>query len=154
MSVIILDEAKQVIYEHARRIYPHECCGFLYGLDIPTRSICLVKPVDNYQKEEKKTRYQISSLDYMKAEHFAIQSNLTLLGIYHSHPNHPAIPSDFDTQLALPFFSYLIVAVVNKEVKEMRSWRLNEERKFVEDILINEQTITYSKTQNQEVYYG
>lgn len=154
MLVIILNEIKKAVYEHACRTYPSECCGFFYGTEHPERIIILSKPVDNSQNGEKNRRYQISSLDYMKAEQFAIQSHLTLLGVYHSHPDHPAIPSDFDIQHALPFFSYLIVSIANKEAKEMRSWRLNEERKFVEEILINKQTITPQITLTQEVHYG
>lgn len=154
MWVIVLNEVKKEIYEHACKTYPNECCGFSYGTENPERTIILSKPVDNSQQGEKQRRYQISSSDYMKAEQFAIQNNLILLGIYHSHPDRPAIPSDFDTQHALPFFSYLIVSIANKEAKEMRSWRLNEKRKFVEEILINKQTITPQITLTQEVHYG
>lgn len=154
MSVIILDEVKKAICEHACRTYPHECCGFLYGTERPDRTIILSKPVDNSQKDEKKRRYQISSLAYMKAEQFANRHNLTLLGIYHSHPDYPAIPSDFDAQHALPFFSYLIVSVVNKEAKELYSWRLSEERKFIEELLMNKQKTTSQITLTQEVHYG
>lgn len=154
MSVIVLNEVKKTICEHACRTYPLECCGFLYGTEHPDRTIILSKPVDNSQKGEKKRRYQISTLDYIKAEQFAIRNNLTLLGVYHSHPDHPAMPSDFDTQHALPFFSYLIVSVENKEVKEMISWRLNDERKFVEEILMNKQKTTSQITLTQEVHYG
>lgn len=154
MSVIVLNEVKKEIYEHACKTYPNECCGFFYGTEDPDRTIVLSTPVDNSQKGEQKRRYQISSLDYMKAEQFAIRNNLTLLGIYHSHPDHPAIPSDFDTQQALPFFSYLIVSVVNKEAKELYSWRLNEERKFEEEILMNKQKTISQITLTQEVHYG
>jgi proteasome lid subunit RPN8/RPN11 len=154
MLVMVSNEIKNAIYEHAYRTYPHESCGFLYGTEHPHRTILLSQPVENSQEGEKKRRYQISSLEYMKAEQFAIQNNFMLLGVYHSHPDHPAIPSDFDIRHALPFFSYVIISVVNKKAKEMRAWRLNEKRQFVEDVLMNKQKMISQITPTQEVQYG
>ena len=65
----------------------------------------------------------------MKAERFALENDLTLLGVYHSHPNHPAIPSEHDLKQAVPYFSYLIASIYDGKFKEITSWQLNEESK-------------------------
>ena len=70
----------------------------------------------------------ISPLDYMKAEEYADNNNLILLGVYHSHPEHPAIPSEHDLKVAMPYFSYVIVSVKKKKAVDFRSWRLSNGR--------------------------
>jgi proteasome lid subunit RPN8/RPN11 len=69
----------------------------------------------------------------MKAEQFAEENNLQLIGVYHSHPNHPAIPSEHDRVAAQPFFSYIILSVINNEFGQLRSWRLNDQQQFEEE---------------------
>ena len=63
----------------------------------------------------------------MRAERFALANDLSLLGVYHSHPNHPAIPSIHDLKQAVPFFSYIIISVMDGKFNTLRSWQLNEE---------------------------
>src|SRR3989338_9069575 len=102
LHVILQKEVDRAIHQHALETYNNECCGFLYGTDkMVNRVVCLSTPVNNVQKGDQKRRYQISPLDYMKAEKFAIEKKLTLLGVYHSHPDHPAIPSQYDTRHAM-----------------------------------------------------
>ena len=77
-------------------IFPDECCGFLLGVEHSdgTRIISKIKEVDNARPGDKRRRFEISGRDYMQAEKFALENDLALLGVYHSHPNHPAIPSE------------------------------------------------------------
>jgi len=121
--------------EHAVSVFPDECCGFLYGIEQPdgTRSISTMREVDNARQGDKKRRFEITGKDYMKAEKFAVENKLQLLGIYHSHPNHPAIPSEHDRVAALPYFSYVIISVMQGNIEIIRSWRLNEESRFEEE---------------------
>jgi proteasome lid subunit RPN8/RPN11 len=121
--------------EHAVSVFPDECCGFLYGIEQPdgTRSISTMREVDNARQGDKKRRFEITGKDYMKAEKFAVENKLQLLGIYHSHPNHPAIPSEHDRVAALPYFSYVIISVMQGNIEIIRSWRLNEEFRFEEE---------------------
>jgi len=70
----------------------------------------------------------------MLAERYAEENNIQLLGIYHSHPEHPAIPSEQDRIAAQPWFSYLIVSVIKAQIDHIRSWRLNEIAAFEEEI--------------------
>ena len=73
--------------------------------------ISKILEVNNAKAGDKKRRFEISGKDYMQAEKFALDNDVLLLGIYHSHPNHPAIPSEHDRVAALPYFSYVILSV-------------------------------------------
>jgi proteasome lid subunit RPN8/RPN11 len=131
---------------HAIISFPDECCGFLFGSEHTdgTRRISKITEVQNAKMGDKTRRFEITGKDYMQAEKFAVENDLGLLGIYHSHPNHPAIPSEQDRLAAQPFFSYVIVSVMNGLIDHIRSWRLNDEFQFEEEkftaLLINQFT--------------
>lgn len=131
-KTIALDTiAERTVREDAEVAYPDECCGFLYGKDDDTtRKILKAIPVMNSKEGDKKRRFEISAKDYLKAEQYALEYNLDLLGVYHSHPEHPAIPSEHDRVQALPFFSYIIVSVKSGKSTEINSYQLNESREF------------------------
>jgi proteasome lid subunit RPN8/RPN11 len=120
---------------HALSTFPDECCGFLFGGEEPdgTRTISEIEKVNNSKTGDKRRRFEITGRDYMLAEKFALQNNLILLGIYHSHPNHPAIPSEHDRVAAQPYFSYVIVSVMQGNIDHFRSWQLNETSEFKEE---------------------
>ena len=127
MKIIIKEIVKNVMYEESENAFPNECCGFLYGSrkdDI--RHFELARPVKNSKQGDQRRRFEISPFDYMKAEQYALLNNIELLGIYHTHPNHPAIPSIHDLKQAMPFFSYFIISVMDGKIAVLRSWRLNE----------------------------
>jgi proteasome lid subunit RPN8/RPN11 len=127
-------ELEKKIREHAEQTYPYECCGFLYGKENDGRILTDVLAVENSKEGDQRRRFEISPLDYLKAEQYALKEKLNLLGIYHSHPDHPAIASKHDLEKALPFFSYIIVSVKNGVSDEIQSWQLNEEiRQFDEE---------------------
>lgn len=110
-----------------------ECCGFFFGLESAShRTITKVMPVSN-SAMDKKVQFEIASRDYLNAERFANQENMQLLGVYHSHPDHPAIPSEYDRKAALPFFSYIILSVMKKKVEDVRSWRLDGDSQLREE---------------------
>ena len=98
-----------------------------------------IQVVDNAMEGDKRRRFVISLKDYLKAEQFADVNNLQLIGVYHSHPNHPAIPSEHDRVAAQPFFSYIILSVFNNEFDHIRSWQLNDERQFEEEKIFIQQ---------------
>ena len=135
MSLFLENQAIITINNHGEAYFPNECCGFLYGrTEGEKRIITLAKPVTNIKDGDQKRRFEISPLDYMKAERFALENDTELLGIYHSHPNHPAIASVHDLEKALPFFSYVIISVMDGTSVDVKSWRLkDEERAFFEE---------------------
>jgi len=131
MSAKTLDQ----INTHALSAFPDECCGFLFGSEENSgdRKISEVLQVNNAKSGDKKRRFEIAARDYMQAERFALEKGLTLLGIYHSHPGHPAIPSEHDRIAAQPYFSYVIISVRSEQIDHVRSWRLNDQALFEEE---------------------
>ncbi len=119
-----------------------ECCGFLLGHEEgDDRHIKSILAVENSAPENKSRNFAITSKDYLNAEKFAEKHQLRLLGVYHSHPNSPAIPSEYDRIAAQPYFSYIILSVNNKKFNAMRSWNLNSNFQFEEESL----SIIYSQ---------
>ena len=130
-------KADLVMRRDAVDAFPNECCGFMYGYETEhERIITLAQPVVNSKEGDQRRRFEISPFDYMKAESIALKQNLTLLGVYHSHPQHPAIASETDLRSAMPFFSYVIYAVLDGKIDDVKSWKLNEkgEEFFEEDV--------------------
>ena len=136
LALHIDPEALKVMHEDALNAFPNECCGFFYGHESETRNITLAVHVDNSKAGDQRRRFEISPVDYMKAEQYALTHGLTLLGVYHSHPNHPAIPSEHDLKQAVPYFSYIIVSVGEGQVNDLTSWQLNEAGTFEEEKII------------------
>jgi proteasome lid subunit RPN8/RPN11 len=122
------------IEHHGIKTYPEECCGMMLGFRLDgEQTVQAVIEIDNSQDENRKRRFFITPLQYLQAERTAREKNLELLGFYHPHPDHPAIPSAFDTEQALPWFTYIIVSISQGEAKRMTAWLLNENRaRFVE----------------------
>ena len=140
MSFLPLDidaNALKAMCKHAEDAFPNECCGFFYGSETgELRLVQVSTEVTNSKEGDQRRRFAISDKDYLNAERHAAREGLTLLGVYHSHPLHPAIPSEHDLAVALPYFSYIIVSVQPEGTAHVRSWQLNEERKFAEDHIV------------------
>ncbi len=131
--------AQEVIIADGERSFPDECCGFFFGKEGEERRIIThALEVVNNKEGDKRRRFEIHPSDYMKAEKFSLVNELDFLGVYHSHPNHPAIPSEHDRIVALPFFSYIIISVYEGKLADFRSYRLNEERQFEEEEVVLE----------------
>ena len=113
------------IRAHGSETYPNECCGALIGRD-GTVSDTLALP--NMTDEGPRTRFRVTPDDYRAAERRAEELGAELLGFYHSHPDHPARPSQYDLDHAWPVFSYVIVSVRDGVSREMTSWRLRDDR--------------------------
>ena len=118
------------IFEQLQQAYPNEGGGFLLGVQQEDRlTIRDVHPVENvFAAEEQYHRYAMTPADWMKLEDEADAKGLSLVGYYHSHPDHPPRPSEYDRQHAWPWYSYLIVAVERGIPCDSRSWVLSEDR--------------------------
>jgi proteasome lid subunit RPN8/RPN11 len=129
------EEAREKMLEQAKLIFPDECCGFLFGTEDAegNRLVLEMTAVNNSREGDKRRRFEIGAKDYMRAERYAAEKDILLLGVYHSHPNHPAIPSEHDRVAAQPYFSYIIVSVMQGNIDHVRSWRLNDEARFEEE---------------------
>jgi proteasome lid subunit RPN8/RPN11 len=137
---------KEIIID-AESNYPNEGCGFLYGSDTSIRTIAHFEPVRNTIEGDQRRSFEISPKDYMKAEQIALEKGMDLLGIYHSHPDYPAIASTYDLNKALPFFSYIIVSVLKGKADHIYSWRLfdNYRSFYQEDLFIKDLIISQNK---------
>ncbi|MDA0728321.1 MAG: M67 family metallopeptidase [Bacteroidetes bacterium] len=141
MSFLPLDidhKALKAMTDHAEAAFPNECCGFFYGDESGgIRQVTLSTQVTNSKEGDQRRRFAISDKDYLQAERHAAREGLTLLGVYHSHPLHPAIPSEHDLAVALPFFSYIIVSVEPEGTSHVRSWQLDADRQFAEEHIVS-----------------
>ncbi len=137
-TVRIFPEASGVIHTHGEQAYPEECCGMLLGTQENGEYVVEeVVEIENRQGENRRRRFLITPAQYRDAERTAALRNRTLLGFYHSHPDHPAIPSQFDTDHALPWFVYVIVSVQKGKAANVSAWVLEEQqRRFTEASVI------------------
>jgi proteasome lid subunit RPN8/RPN11 len=118
------------IRAHGEETYPHECCGALLGREVTDdlREISALFPLVNRRDDSPRNRFSVTSEDVRDAEKAAREKGLDVLGWYHSHPDHPAKPSQYDQDHAWPWYSYIIVSVANGEPQYMTSWRLSDDR--------------------------
>lgn len=130
----IAKELASKIEAHGQRTYPEECCGILLGSnDGDGVHIHDVAEFENTQEENRRRRFFVTPKQYVQAERMASEKGMKLLGFYHSHPDHPAIPSGFDRDHALPWFTYIVLAVEKGDAKVMTAWLLSESRdRFIE----------------------
>jgi proteasome lid subunit RPN8/RPN11 len=138
MSTFIDKDILNKIRVHLESAYPNEACGFLLGTQHrEERNITHLVEVENQSTENQRRRFQIDPLDYLKAERFATKEGLSLLGIYHSHPDHPATPSVHDLEFAQPYFSYFIHSITQGEMTDTKAYRLLEDQFIEEKFTVN-----------------
>ncbi|HXF84631.1 MAG TPA: M67 family metallopeptidase [Anaerolineales bacterium] len=134
MKLYLSEELLARIHAHSEQAYPEEGVGFLLGVDDDLRRVTHLFPLPNSREEEaRRNRYLITPGDYLKAEEAADRLGLSLIGVFHSHPDHPNLPSEYDREWAQPFFSYLITSVHQGKAIASRSWRLTEDRSRFEE---------------------
>ncbi|MEX0787537.1 MAG: M67 family metallopeptidase [Anaerolineales bacterium] len=138
MTLRIDPAALDHIRRHGEESYPKEGAGFLLGRDHDGDRVAVrALPQANRAPEASQSRrYEIGPEDVMATENEAEKAGLEVLGIYHSHPDHPPIPSATDLETALPWYSYVITSIDRGRANQSRSWRLSEDRRelFEEDL--------------------
>lgn len=138
----------QTIRTQAENTYPEECCGIIFGyLSTTDKTVVEIIPTDNAWSAEaadilnndteqsKKRRYAIAPQVMLQAQKQARDRHCNIIGIYHSHPDNPAIPSEFDRQCAWQEYSYIIVSVRNGKAAEIKSWCLDDDHLFHEETI-------------------
>lgn len=144
----LTDSHLQIIYTHAERAYPEECCGILLGVALGSDKECIkVIATSNAwntqetpdlfanQEASRNKRYTIAPLDLMQAQKLAREEELNIIGIFHSHTDNLAIPSEFDREYAWQEYSYIIVSVQKGKATDVRSWCLDETHQFQEETI-------------------
>ena len=135
MALVLAPGVGAAIRAHGAETYPNECCGALYGRDgVVTATFAL----PNTTEEGPRRRFMVRPGDYRTAEQRASELRADLLGFYHSHPDHPARPSQYDLDHAWPFFSYIIVSVREGQPERMTSWLLKDDRSAFDEEALSE----------------
>jgi len=134
-------ELKKNIKTSGEASYPNECCGIILG-EINEDGSKNAKRTENInnssENNEQYHRFLITPEDMFKAEKIARAAKLEIIGFYHSHPDHPSMPSGYDKDHALPFYSYVIISVDNGKAQVLTSWELTADRENFEQEEITE----------------
>jgi proteasome lid subunit RPN8/RPN11 len=128
--LVVTSAVDRAIRRHGQETYPHECCGALVGRG---DQVIDVVALPNTTEEGPRRRFLVRPSDYREAEQRAGELGAELLGFYHSHPDHPARPSQYDLDHAWPTFAYVIVAVAAGAAGDMTVWYLKEDRSSFEE---------------------
>ncbi|WP_457641663.1 Mov34/MPN/PAD-1 family protein [Persephonella sp.] len=123
----IKKELIKQIADQGEKGYPYEICGFILGkIDYESniRTALEIYQVENQNKERANDRFEIDPKDYLKVEEYADSKDMQIIGIYHTHPDHPDRPSQTDLMFAQPDMSYIIMSVKKGKAENWRSWEL------------------------------
>lgn len=128
--ITIAEKQLTEIREHGIRDYPYECCGLLLGGFGPDGKVVRETfPISNAREESaKRNRFLITPEELMKGERYARQHDLEVVGFYHSHPDSPAVPSQYDLEHAWPTYSYIIVSTSADRANDLFSWEQEPDR--------------------------
>ncbi len=129
--LVISNEVISQINAHVEQAYPEEGAGFLIGVEGDVKQILALS--NAREDEARHNRFLITPAEYLKAELTADKLGLSLIGVFHSHPDCPNVPSEYDREWAQPFFSYIITRVDQGRAVSHRSWRLFEDRSKYEE---------------------
>ena len=139
MTVVMARGVADHIRRHGEEAYPHECCGFLFGTLVDgTQWIVEARRQSNTRTESREIRFLISPEDFREAEKHARQSGRQMLGIYHSHPDDAARPSEYDRDHAWPWYSYLILSVARGAAGDLNAWQLRDDRSGFDPVDLGE----------------
>lgn len=144
------EDVMRAIRAHAERTYPHECCGALLGSEggDGVRAVVALYEADNRREAgAAPRRFLITAEDYRTIERAARERSLDVLGFYHSHPDHPARPSDYDREHAFPWYSYVIVTVQGGVAGETTSWILDDDRVSFQEESVDKHAATRDANQ-------
>jgi len=150
MTLVVKPTHLEAIKRHGQADYPNECCGILLGESqnecknlrevVPLKNLRhdarraeKILPLDEPGRESERNRFLIDPLEQLHVEKDARTRKLDVLGYYHSHPDHPARPSQYDREHAWPWYSYVIVSVERGEPKHLTSWILSDDRSHFEE---------------------
>ncbi len=139
MSINIPAKVLTEIHTHGETAYPQEAAGLMLGYEQNgVRFVQSLLKLENAQEDSSRhNRYLITAEDMLLGELEAERLGLTIVGIFHSHPDHPNLPSEFDREWAIPWYSYLITSIQEGKAVDSKSWRLRDDRSgFIEEVQI------------------
>jgi proteasome lid subunit RPN8/RPN11 len=127
----LAENHRNEIAAHGERDYPHECCGLLLGSfgAAGVKLVAEIYPISNAREEQaKRNRFLIRPEELLRGERYAQTKGWDVVGFYHSHPDHPAVPSGYDLEHAWPVYSYIVVSVQAGAAHDLRSWEMQSDR--------------------------
>ena len=140
ISSSLLDE----IHAHGEEFYPEEGAGLLFGSSNEDlrRVSAILRLTNSREDSARHNRYLLTAHDMLRGEQEAMKLGLEIVGVFHSHPDHPNRPSEFDREWAMPWFSYIITTVQEGRATESRSWQLKEDHSafFEEQMVIQDRS--------------
>ncbi len=148
MNVFISEQLLRGVHTHGEEAYPEEGAGLLLGQwhDMG----CVIEglfPVNNAREAQARhNRYLLTPQDFWQGEQEASRLGMEVVGVFHSHPDHPSRPSDFDREWALPHLVYLITSVHEGKAEQSKAWLLDETRQNFTELKL----LAQSNTQNGE----
>ncbi len=138
MALVISAELMAQIHQHGEQAYPEEGAGLMLGeARSEDRRVLQLQMFSNAREDSARhNRYLLTPQDYLLGELQASRLGLDVIGVFHSHPDHPNRPSEFDREWAMPFLSYVITSIQSGRAVESRSWLLSEDHSqfFEEEI--------------------
>lgn len=134
MECSLEHEAWRQVRDHAAVGYPEEVCGILLGGRMGQGRIARARPARNLASGDRRRRYLLDPGEFLQTDQWAEKQGLSVCGFYHSHPDHPAVPSHHDLAAAWPGYLYLIVGVEAGGLREVRAWSLDAEGNSFEEI--------------------
>lgn len=142
----LAENQRNEIAVHGGRDYPYECCGLLLGsfANGGVKAVAEIYPISNAREEQaKRNRFLIRPEELMRGERYAETKGLDIVGFYHSHPDHPAVPSQYDLEHAWPLYSYIVISVSAGAAQDLRSWEMEPDRsRFAEEEITTNLTLS------------
>jgi proteasome lid subunit RPN8/RPN11 len=160
MSKLILPRrVREVISVWAEKAYPNEGCGLLIGqfekgsvkrvqrlapltnrLLADTVTAAPTLPQERQGAGAGKTEFYMDPAEFNAETLKAERENSDVVGIIHTHPDHPARPSQIDaSQPFLAQWSNIIVSVSHGRLADVKSWfRETDADPFVEESIFEE----------------
>ncbi|MEO1634537.1 MAG: M67 family metallopeptidase [Cyanobacteria bacterium J06631_9] len=166
MTLVLTKQHLSDMSAHAERVYPEECCGLILGqlrskVDPVQKQLVRLELLTNDWTEDvleqtleedtltKRRRYWIDPKEMLRVQREARDEGLNIIGVYHSHPDHVAVPSDCDRTLAWPDYAYVIVSVCNGKAVDVQNWALDSDHQFQpEPMIVSPSLATESATES------
>lgn len=124
------------IFRYLEQHYPHEACGVFLGRLGAMTEVTGIRPIPNLNTERAHDRYDMDPRELLAAEREARAQGVSVIGVYHSHPDHPARPSALDLERAWADLTYMIVSIRQGKAAEWTCWLLNEVEKIFEPQIV------------------
>lgn len=131
----IEEHCVDLVIDHALALYPNEACGILMAPKNAARQIMDMRPATNASRGDQSRRYLIDPLEFLQMDEMAEDQGMDIRGFYHSHPDHPPLPSEYDREFALEEYLYLIVSVEKGRYIGARAWLYDQKAGVFNEVL-------------------